>query len=296
MSNLTVVEPTDKDLPTTVIYHAKCADGFTAAWVVRKKYPDADFFPASYTKDPPDVKGRRCIIVDFSFKPEVLKKIIKDSKEFILLDHHKTAKEAGVDDLPGCHIDTQRSGCGLAWDHFFEGNRPRVVDFVEDRDLWRWKLDDAREVSAYISIQKQTFNIWDRVSGEIEYAYASVVNRGRAILDAENTHIDTLLQDAYFANFNGHDNVLIVNCGVDRFNSEIGSRAADHEDADFGLVWHHKSDGRVKVSFRSSEEKADVSIVASELGGGGHRNASAAYVEDLSTFLSMLTPMDPKSH
>lgn len=292
---LTAVEPTDRDLPTVCIYHAKCADGFTAAWIVRQKYPEADFFPASYTKEPPDVVGKRCIIVDFAYSPEILRTMIEDSEEFVLLDHHKTAKEAGVGDLPGCHLDMQRSGAGLAWDYFFHGNRPKIVDYVEDRDLWRWKLKNSRAISAYISCQKQSFIEWDRVSGELEYAYDIVRGKGQAILDAENTHIDTLMADAYFANFNGHDNVLVVNCGIDRFNSEIGNRAARHEDADFGLVWHHKEDGRVKISFRSTEEKTDVSVVAQELGGGGHRNAAAAYVR-LEDFFNMLTPQKPKSH
>lgn len=292
---LQVTEPTDADLPTVCIYHAKCSDGFTAAWVVRKKYPDADFFPASYTKDPPDVTGKRCIIVDFAYSPEILRTMIEDSAEFVLLDHHKTAKEAGVGDLPGCHLDMQRSGAGITWDYFFEGNRPKIVDFVEDRDLWRWKLEDSRAVSAYISCQKQTFNGWDKLAGEIEYAYSTTVGKGQAVLDAENTHIDTLMADAYFVNFNGHDNVLAVNCGIDRFNSEIGNRAANHEDSDFGLVWHHKEDGRVKISFRSIEEKADVSVVAAECGGGGHRNASAAYMP-LDQFLKALTKQNPKSH
>lgn len=290
-----MIELTDKDIPTVVIYHAKCGDGFTAAWVVRKKYPNADFFPASYTKPPPEVTGKRCVIVDFSYDPLILKTMIEDSEEFVLLDHHKTAKEAGIDELPGCYLDMQRSGAGMAWDYFFEGNRPKIVDYVEDMDLWRWKLENSREMMAYVGTQKATFNNWDRVAGEIEYAADIVYGKGKAILESERVHIDTLMQDAYFANFNGHDNVLVVNCGVDRFNSEIGNRAAAHEDADFGLVWHHKEDGRVKISFRSSQEKTDVSVVAKDIGGGGHRNAAAAYIE-LKDFLSKLVPQKPKSH
>lgn len=31
-----------------VIYHGGCWDGFCAAWLFRKAFPDAEFFPAQY--------------------------------------------------------------------------------------------------------------------------------------------------------------------------------------------------------------------------------------------------------
>ncbi len=52
--------------PMLVIYHGGCPDGFTAAWVVHKVYPEAEFYPGVYGQAPPDVAGRDVILVDFS--------------------------------------------------------------------------------------------------------------------------------------------------------------------------------------------------------------------------------------
>ena len=52
---------------TLCIYHANCADGFGAAWIVRKALGPAavTFHAATYHREPPDARGRDVIMVDF---------------------------------------------------------------------------------------------------------------------------------------------------------------------------------------------------------------------------------------
>ncbi len=51
--------------PSTVLYHAECADGFGAAWAIWKQYPDARFIPVKHgNPPPPDLKDQRVVIVD----------------------------------------------------------------------------------------------------------------------------------------------------------------------------------------------------------------------------------------
>lgn len=54
-----------------VIYHANCADGFTAAWAVRQAM-DADFHPGVYGEPPPELSGRDLVLVDFCYPPAVM--------------------------------------------------------------------------------------------------------------------------------------------------------------------------------------------------------------------------------
>ena len=56
---------------TVCIYHGNCADGFGAAWVVRKAIGEIEFHPGTYGQPPPDVTGKDVVMVDFSYKPEV---------------------------------------------------------------------------------------------------------------------------------------------------------------------------------------------------------------------------------
>lgn len=124
---------------TICIYHANCADGFTAAWCVRYALGDTvEFIPAEYGSEPPDVAGAHVIIVDFSYKRPVLERMAQDARTILVLDHHKTAQAdlAGMPapssdwtwqiSLEGSHValfDMDRSGAQMAWDFFCGGAR-----------------------------------------------------------------------------------------------------------------------------------------------------------------------------
>lgn len=79
------------------IYHGNCADGFGAAWVVRKALGDIDFHAGKYQAPPPDVTDKDVVIVDFSYKRPVLLEMAAKANSILILDHHKTALEDLVD-------------------------------------------------------------------------------------------------------------------------------------------------------------------------------------------------------
>ena len=79
----------------------------------------------------------------------------------------ESAQEA-LAGLPYAHFDMERSGAGMTWDaihtdHDLHRERPWLVNYVEDRDLWRFKLPNSKEVNAYISSRKQTFEEWNKM-------------------------------------------------------------------------------------------------------------------------------------
>src|SRR5277367_4902796 len=109
------------------IYHGNCADGFGAAWVVRKALGAVDFHPGVYSEPPPDVTGREVVMVDFSYKRPVLLGMAKSAESILVIDHHKTAAE-DLASLPVPNIDAvfdmEHSGAILTWNHYFPGERP----------------------------------------------------------------------------------------------------------------------------------------------------------------------------
>ena len=95
-----------------------------------------------------DVKGKNVIIVDFSYPRDVLIKMAEDADSIIVLDHHKTAEE-NLKGLDFCIFDMTRSGAVMAWEHFHgKGNTPLLFQYIQDRDLWQWKLPQSKEFSA----------------------------------------------------------------------------------------------------------------------------------------------------
>ena len=181
------------------IYHGNCADGFGAAWVVRKFFGDdgVEFFPGTYQNKPPQIEpGRRVIFVDFSYKrEELIPWMLQNGLDVLLIDHHKSA----VDDFAGTQyvldmskwqgsplgwnryldnlgqdicegagplvytvFDMERSGAGLAWDFFFPNQqRPALIDRIEDRDLWKFRYPDTRAIQAAVFSYPYDFATWD---------------------------------------------------------------------------------------------------------------------------------------
>lgn len=259
-----------------IIYHASCADGFTAAWVAWTRYGDgAEYIAANYGDEPPEALGEDILILDFSYPRRHLEYMASVADSIRVVDHHKTA-QAELLGLPFCTFDMNRSGAGLAWDVLRpEAPRPALVNYVEDRDLWRWSLPNSREVSAWLSSWKPEFTRWSELSTQLELDRESAVSQGSAILRALDGYVDGLSTKAGRATIGGHD-VPVINTthGV----SELVGKLAEGEP--FAVGWFQRGDGKFIYSLRSRGD-FDVSAVAKQFGGGGHRNAAGFTVEKM---------------
>lgn len=284
------------------LYHAHCSDGLAAAWAVKSALPDAEFVPVRYGEPPVDPRGRDVIIVDFSYKREDLRVLAVTARSVLVLDHHKTAREELVGLMPPftcwmdwmlyikqnpelpamsrvrATFDMERSGAGLAWDYFHPGEpRPWAIDRVEDRDLWRFKLDFSREVNAVIaSYPDHDLDAFARVvyRGSWENARPYLLQEGEAILRKQLRDLENLLPLARRAIIRGF-NVPILNCPL-WLASEAGNRLSVGEP--FSATYFDGSDKR-GFSLRSQRGAVDVSAVAKLYGGGGHENAAGFSAE-----------------
>ena len=252
-----------------VIYHKGCVDGFASAWVVHQVFGDgAEYVPAQYGSEPPDVTGAHVVIVDFSYPREKLLAMKEAAASLVVLDHHKTA-QAALEGLDFCTFDMDRSGAGMAWDYFLRpGQRAWLVDYVQDRDLWRWRLPRSKEINAYIHTLPFDFSVWDQVS-QLTVEEAAKLGVGAA------AHLDQYVREvakhARAVTFLGHD-VLMVNAAHVGISELVGS-LADQNPGGFAVGWFEREDGKIQYSLRSRGD-FDVSAIAKKMGGGGHKNAA----------------------
>lgn len=298
------------------IYHGNCADGFTAAWAVWKRFGDEfEYYPGVYQNPPPDVTGRDVVFVDFSYKRAVLEELAKSARSILVLDHHKSAevdlKGLGVDmsgwsgalawgryldcvaqdhmenaNINGAIIyqlfDMGRSGAGLAWDFFHGGERPNLVAYVEDRDLWRFKLPLSREVNAFIFSYDYDFKNWDFMNAAMHnhMGVQDVADQGGAIERKHHKDIAELVKATRRELCIGGHWVPVANLPY-TLTSDAGSLMcqsypsavhADYVTPPFAACYWDTPEGRV-FSLRSRGD-FDVSEVAKMYGGGGHKNAS----------------------
>lgn len=270
--------------PTTTmcIYHGNCADGFGAAWVVRKALgADIECYPASHGKPAPDVTGKTVVIVDFAYDYDTLMAMAEVATSVLVLDHHKTAQADlaqvpvaspfGQASSPGnvhAIFDMSRSGAGLAWDYFFVGQpRPALINHIEDRDLWRFELDGTREVLANLFSYPQDFALWDELFAA---DVGSLLTDGIAIERQRTKTVTDLIRSTKRRMVIGGHDVPVANI-PSMFASDAG--AIMTVDEPFAACYSDGPNGR-SFSLRSTDQGVDVSEVAAQFGGGGHRNAS----------------------
>lgn len=252
------------------IYHANCPDGFAAATVVYHRFgrDEVEYIPANYGDTPPDVTGKDVIIVDFSYPIDVLISMYDKANSLVVLDHHKTAKKH-LEGWGFCKFDDTKCGAVLAWEHFFEGfNIPLFLKYIQDRDLWQWKLPQSREVSAALDIEERELHLW-RIYLETDDNVRFLIQSGEKIVRYQDTQITRAMKEARMIEFEGYT-VPILNCTT-LVSETLGKLAKEHP---FAIGYMDLSDCR-HYSLRSDAGTGiDVSAIAEKHGGGGHPNSA----------------------
>lgn len=302
-----------------VIYHADCTDGFGAAFAAWLKLGDnAKYLPMKYGyKTLPMIEGRDVYILDFSFPREDMDYTFRYANKVIWLDHHKTAFEmwcGGIPeeqhfsqmyDAPHPYIvlDNNKSGALLAWEYFHpEAPVPKLIQHIDDRDRWQFKMDGSKELHAALAAMKPwSFKQWAGYEGsEGCFHTHSLIQEGTAILRAQDQHVHDMAKQARGCNINyfvGHPETethiahihfseaagLAVNANL--HHSELGHELANRSGT-YGLIWYFGQDRRVKCSLRSNGDY-DVSEIAKAFGGGGHKNA-AGFETDINTLMGWM--------
>lgn len=272
-------------MKTICIYHANCFDGICAAWVVSKKYPDAEFVPANHG----DQKlinslvqdcyenaniNERLVIVDFSFERDLMIMLGNKVKEMIVLDHHKTAEE-NCKGLDFCKFDMNESGASLAWRHYFPNEEiPKLVAYVRDRDLWLKQLSFTELVNAYIQSFPMEIKTYEELNKTLEsdFGFRSAVGQGEAILRYKDQMVSNICDTAVI--WHTEDGKIpTVNTAF--LFSEVGAELCKRfpESPYSQYYFDRLKDNTRQWGFRS-DGRFDVSEVAKRRGGGGHKTAA----------------------
>lgn len=258
-----------------VIYHGNCVDGFGAAYAARVAMPDAEFHAGIYGQPPPDVTDKYVFMLDFSYKKPVILEMAKLAKSIIVIDHHLSAQRdldftREEQDRNGIrvHFDMNQSGAVLAWKYFNpDKTMPHLFSYIQDRDLWRNELPNTHEVSAALFSYEYNFFVWD---GLVQVPIKSLAAQGCHILRKQKKDLEELLPQTKRHMFIGGHTIYAANLPY-QFSSEAGHLLS--EGMPFGATYYDTQDGRV-FSLRSREEGLDVSQVAVQYGGGGHKHAA----------------------
>ena len=339
------------ELKNLVVYHADCADGFAAAFAAWQKFGDnAAYIPARYDRslaaidprlaNPLNLGGIKVYILDFSFKKEEMDFLFQWAGGVVWLDHHKSSFDMyGLNpdnvcterDICNHHfhvtieLNTSKSGCILAWRHFWpEKPAPVFFRYIDDRDRWQFKYVETKAFAANMwSYRPWTFKLWERFlttwfrrplfdeAPTFTAHWHEFLDEGRAILRSEAAIIAQIATRAQpcalwpaissspqtYAipwQFDQSLGAYLPVCGL-AVNSPVLVSELGHELATksgtFGLIWYQNNDKAI-CALRSNGDY-DVSNIARAFGGGGHKNA-AGFTSDISQ-IQMWLSADRKS-
>lgn len=294
-----------------VIYHGNCADGFTAAWAARKKFGDAaEYFAGVYQTPPPDVTGRDVVLVDFSYKRDVLRDMAKVARSILVLDHHKSAAEdlhaesrTGDEFATVIRMDAPGWTAPLTWEYTqacrqqdeWEGIRKAIIyahfDMNKSGAGIAWDFFHPGVPRPALVNHVEDRDLWRfALSGTREiqaavFSYPYSFDLWDKLADAD---METLRTEGAAIERKHHKDVaeLVTVCkrrltiaGYEvpvaslpyTLTSDAGHLMAQGEP--FAACYWDTEDGRV-FSLRSTDEGMDVSSIAKLYGGGGHAQAA----------------------
>ena len=269
-------------------YHHNDADGRCAAAIVYQKYPEAQMIEVGY-KDKIGVetikKDEWIWIVDFSFKPEVMKQVLKKTKYVVWIDHHKTAMEYDYGrELNGIR-DNDYSGCELTWQYFHGDNNPNVPEVVKligDYDNWIFRFGDRTRhfhsgLRLYDCDPKSEF--WVQLFKNENNFVEEVISKGRICMLFQDNICEDYRKSFGFKTELGGYRCYAMNL------YKFGSRT-------FGKLFH-TYDICIAFAFDGMQwtvglysEKVDVGNLAKKYGGGGHTGAAGFTCDTLPFFIN----------
>ncbi len=281
------LDPRDVDC---VVYHNPCNDGSGAALSAWTFLGDkATYVPRTYHKqfDASMVHGKNVVVLDASFKKEELQQLRALANKIMILDHHDSAMKDLAGE-PGCFFTMENSGAVLGW-HYFHGMEqpaPRLLQLIEDRDLWRWQDRNSSEPLFYAlqeNCSNNNFKTYEPYLDDVKLD--ELISHGNSLIAANKLWCE---QKAIFAehrifNLPGTSeeyNIISIKVDNEKLVSELAEYLYTQNQVDFVMLWCQIPTGLYKISFRSNNTSINVGDIATALGGGGHAQAAGAILNN----------------
>lgn len=267
-----------------VIYHGECSDGFGGAWSAWKKFGETvDYIGAHHgDESPAGLIGKKIYFIDFIYSKSIMERLKQDNKKIVIIDHHKTA----IDLLYLADeklFDINHSGAVLSW-QYFHPNRtiPTILKHIEDRDMWRWKIDNSKEVLAYFDLLDFDFKIWSDIieQFDIDNLVRLEFRKNGELLLRQWISLceDMIREESTIVEFDGYQ-IYAINA-PHIFASDLGN-ILSKKLPPLAIVWQQNKEGNIDISLRS-DGSVDVSEIAKKYGGGGHKVAAGFRIESFS--------------
>jgi oligoribonuclease NrnB/cAMP/cGMP phosphodiesterase (DHH superfamily) len=153
---------------------------------------------------------------------------------------------------------------------------PPLMDYIEDRDLWKFALPNTKEIMMSVFSYDLSFESIDSLMNFTRTEINKrLVLEGQTLMRKYEIDLSKIMRSATREMPIGGYSIPCCNCNS-LFASEAGNRLS--VDRPFAATYYDTEKKRI-FSLRSNDKGLDVSEIAKSYGGGGHRNASGFVVD-----------------
>lgn len=275
-----------------IIYHHNDHDGRCAAAIVwqsdfKDQFPrrlkEVDYKDTIYLGEV--AIGETVFILDFHFKPEAMRNLLKITSDVILIDHHETAFKdlEEFEPLRGYRM-AEYSGCELTWMYVYpKCDMPEAVKLIGDYDKWALKMqpDCFKFYEGLKTVNTEpTAEIWSDLFEDAEGSMTDeILSKGETVIQYRDSYCTKLRESfGYVAVLEKLPHLRIYACNMFFFGSQ-GFGPLSNE---YDIVAAYAHDGKkYQVSFYS-DGKVHVGELCYQLfNGGGHSGAAGFVCKDL---------------
>lgn len=217
-------------------------------------------------------KVGRLLCLDWCPTHAQLRHLMAEWDFVFVIDHHASREWLPQLFPDNCYFDAQYSGAMLAW-KWFHGNTPPppVVEYVQDRDLWQWRLPNSRAVSQVI---------WNNLGFQflesllVDFPLESMVRIGDQLLQQQSDEIAQLAGTCFPVKMRGQY-VVLTNAPI--HPSEVCELLLRRWSlVETVAAFRFLNAERVRLNIRSRTGKAQQ--LAEAYGGGGHPNSAGVTI------------------
>lgn len=221
-------------------------DGFAAAYCVWKMYPNAQFHRSVSWLTPTQLHEKQLIILGVNMPLVNYIELSRHCRDVLIVDHRQTLSEQWrqLGELPqGVQVlyHPNQSIASLVWNHQFTPMPiPVLIQYIEDKTLWRYQFPQTRAVTTALIGYPQDFKVWDDLI-QSNGVY-DLHEEGRIMLRRLQKDVEMAIRTSKRRiNIGGYD-VPAVNISPTLAN-DAGILLAKGEP--FGVSYWDETDGRV---------------------------------------------------
>ena len=279
-------------------YHSSDLDGHCSGAIVGSEFPECELIGISYGDRFPweCIEANETIVmVDYALQPfeDMLK--LRGMCDLIWIDHHVTAIDESRRNnfCPKGWWKVGDAACELTWKYFVSDDLPLAVYLIGRHDVWDHSDDRTLPFNYGIkrcNTRPTERDFWKNLFTLDSTAknIGSIIQEGQIILDYIKRDSAEYVEACSFEVTLDGLKCIAANrmlCGSQLFDS-----VWDSQKYDAMLAFGYRK-GRWSVSLYTDKEGIDVSRIAKNRGGGGHKRA-AGFQTDTLPFVKIEGPKE----